>query len=264
MTDNLFYVTLLAMAVTIKTPEEIEIMARGGEILMRAIQKMVVAARVGATPKELDAIAERIIRDEGAKPAFLGYQPHGAVRLYSATICASVNDVIVHGLPTHYALHSGDVLKIDVGVLYKGFHTDGAVTVGIGEINTEATRLIEATKKALILGIRSARIGNKIGDIGHAIGKYIHEKGFSVVEGLTGHGIGRELHEDPSIFNDARAGSGIIIKEGMVFAIEPMTSAGGPKIYKLPDDSYATEDKSISAQFEHTVAITKNGPRILT
>jgi methionyl aminopeptidase len=250
--------------VTIKTPEEIEIMAQGGAILARAIQKTAAVVKVGVTLKELDKIAERAIRDEGAEPAFLGYQPHGAIRPYSATICASVNDVIVHGLPTHYALRSGDVLKIDAGVLYKNFYVDSAVTLGIGEINSEAKKLIEATKKALLLGIRQAKIGNKVGDIGAAIGRYIHEKGFSVVEGLTGHGIGRELHEDPSIFNDAQAGSSIAIKEGMVFAIEPMTSAGGPKIYKLPDDSYATEDKSISAQFEHTVAITKKGPRILT
>lgn len=250
--------------VTIKTPEEIEIMAEGGRILARAIQKAAAAVRVGVTLLELDKIAEKSIREDGAKPAFLGYQPHGAVRPYGATICASVNDVIVHGLPTHYALRSGDVLKIDAGVLYKGFYTDSAVTVGVGEINSEAKKLLEATKKALILGIRQAKIGNKVGDIGTAIYKYISEKGFVVVEGLTGHGIGQEIHEDPSIFNDAPAGSGITIKEGMVFAIEPMTSAGGPKIHKLPDDSYATVDKSISAQFEHTVAITKNGPRILT
>ncbi len=250
--------------VTIKTPEEIEIMAHAGGILALAIQKTAATAKIGATLKELNKIAENVIREEGAEPAFLGYQPHGAVRPYTATICASVNDVIVHGLPTHYALRPGDVLKIDCGVLYKNFYVDSAVTVAIGEVNSETKKLIEATKKALILGIRQAKIGNHIGDIGAAIGKYINEKGFSVVEGLTGHGIGGELHEDPSIFNDAQAGSGIAIKEGMVFAIEPMTSAGGARIYKLPDDSYATEDKSISAQFEHTVAITKNGPRILT
>lgn len=252
------------MAVTIKTPEEIKIMTEAGRILARAIARASAAAKVGVTLRELDKIAENSIKEDGAEPAFLGYQPYGAVRPYSATICASVNDVIVHGLPTNYPLRSGDVLKIDAGVILEGLYVDSAITMGVGEINTEAKKLIEATKKALILGIRQAKIGNHIGDIGNAIGKYINEKGFSIVEGLTGHGIGRELHEDPSIFNDAKAGSGIMIKEGMVFAIEPMTSAGGPRIHKLPDDSYAIIDKSISAQFEHTVAITSNGPLILT
>ncbi|MDO8584600.1 MAG: type I methionyl aminopeptidase [bacterium] len=250
--------------VTLKSKEEVAIMAVGGKMLAEVIRNVAAEAREGVSLKTLDALAEKLIRRAGALPAFLGYRPHGAGKPYPATICASVNDIIVHGIPTQYKLRSGDVLKLDFGLRHEGFCLDAAVTVAIGTITTEASRLIEATKKALLLGIKAAQPGKHLGDIGAAIATYVHGKKFGIAEGLTGHGIGHELHEDPSVYNFGKSGTGLELVPGLVIAIEPMTTAGSGKLVQLPDDSYATADSSISAHFEHTIAITEKGPIILT
>lgn len=250
--------------ITIKTSEEILLMAEGGRILREVLEEVKNAAGLGVRLKELDKLAEQLTKSAGALPAFLNYHPYGAKSPYPASICSSVNEIVVHGLPSEYKLRSGDVLKIDFGVKYKGYYTDSAVTIGIGKISDTAKKIIDATQKALNLGIKQVKIGNTLGDVGYAIQKYIESKGFKVVEGLTGHGIGRELHEDPTVWNFGKPGMGEKLKEGMVLAIEPMVSAGSDKIIQLKDDSYATEDGSISTHFEHTVAITKEGPMILT
>jgi methionyl aminopeptidase len=250
--------------VTLKTPQKIEIMARAGKILAEAILTTAGAVRPGVSLLELDKIAEKIIRKNGAEPAFLGYEPYGASAPYPATLCLSINEIIVHGLPNKYKLRPGDVLKIDGGVLLDGYYVDSAITLGVNGITPEAERLIGATKKALMAGIRQTRIGNTLGDIGNAISKVAAQYRIKMVEGLTGHGVGQELHEDPVVYNDGKPGTGMRLQEGMVLAIEPMASLGTAKIVKLGDDSYATEDGSLSAHFEHTVAITKEGPRILT
>ncbi len=250
--------------ITLKSKEEIALMAEGGAILRDVIRAVADEANEGVTLKDLDRLAEKLIRAKGATPAFLGYKPHGAGKAYPATICTSVNDVIVHGLPTERKLRSGDVLKLDFGLRLHGFCGDAALTVAIGNVTSEAEKLIAATKKALLLGIKAARPGNYLGDIGFAISHYVRSKGFSVAEGLTGHGIGRELHEDPSVYNFGKAGAGMELVPGLVIAIEPMIAAGRGKIVQLPDDSYTMEDGSLSAHFEHTIAITENGPVILT
>ena len=239
-------------------------MAEAGRILREVLQKTADAAGVGVALRYLDSFAEGMIRSAGAEPAFLGYKPYGAVRPYPATICSSVNDIVVHGLPTTYKLRNSDLLKIDLGVKLNGYYADAAVTVPIGQVTGEARKLIEATRKSLILGIKQMKPGNHLGDIGYAVDKYVRSRGFRAVQGLTGHGIGTALHEDPSVFNEGKAGSGIELRPGMVLAIEPMICAGSPKVVQLPDDSYATEDGSLSAHFEHTVAITETGPEILT
>jgi methionyl aminopeptidase len=250
--------------ITLKTPEEIEIMAEGGRILGEVLRELRAAARAGITTKELDALAYKLIIGAHAVPAFLNYRPHGATRGYPATLCASVNDGIVHGLPSKRALQEGDVLKLDLGLRYKGFCSDAAITVGIGKISREANNLIKATEVALAAGIKEVKIGKTLGDVGYAIETIAQKNGCSVAEGLTGHGIGKALHEDPYVFNFGERGKGDVLKNGMVIAIEPMFTIGAGAIRELPDDSYVTMDGSLAAHFEHTIAITEKGPRILT
>lgn len=250
--------------VTLKSKEEIAIMSVGGKMLREVMDKVAGMAKEGASLKSLDELAEKLIRSCGATPAFLGYRPHGAGNPYPASICASVNDIIVHAVPTHYKLRSGDVLKLDFGLRHKGFCLDAAVTVAVGGVSPETEKLIAATKKALLLGIKAAQPGNRLGDIGAAIATYVRGRKFDIAQGLTGHGIGRELHEDPSVYNFGKPGTGMELLPGLVIAIEPMTAAGNGKHVQLPDDSYATADSSTSAHFEHTVAITEHGPVILT
>ncbi len=250
--------------INLKTKAEIKIMAEGGKILAQVRDRLAREAKEGVILKELDNLAEKLIRSAGAIPAFLGYRPGGAEKSYPSSICASVNEVVVHGLPTKYKLKSGDILKIDLGVLYKSFYTDTAVTVGIGQISVQAEKLISVTKKALELAIENCQPGKTLGDIGFVINKYARSQGFKVIKGLTGHGIGKQLHEDPIVYNEGREKMGPKLVPGMVLAIEPMLSAGNPEVVQLEDESYATRDGSLSAQFEHTVAITENGPYILT
>jgi methionyl aminopeptidase len=249
---------------TLKTPEEIEIMAEGGRRLAEVIRELKQSVRAGMTTLELDTFAFALIKEAGAKPAFLHYRPYGAKKAYPFTLCASINDVVVHGQPSSYVIKDGDLVKLDLGLIYEKLYLDSAVTVGVGEVSSAAKKLIAVTEESLGAGIKEAKPGNTVGDIGAAIEKVITKKGFSVVEGLTGHGIGEALHEDPPIFNFGRKGRGMDLEVGMVIAIEPMVAIGRGAIVQRPDEGYGTADGSLSAHFEHTIAITEKGPRILT
>ena len=248
----------------IKSKEEIEAMAESGRILAEVMEKILKEVKTGIALKELDKLTEDLIRKAGAKPAFLNYKPEGAKRPYGASICASLNDVIVHGFPTKYKLKSGDVFKLDFGVLHKGFFTDAAITILIGEASAIARKLVEATKEALERAIRKCEPGNTLGDVGFEIENIAKRNGFKAVKGLTGHGIGRKLHEEPTIHNYGKKGEGMKLEPGMVLALEPMFTLGTDRIIQKKDESWATADGNLSAHFEHTVAITEDGPRILT
>jgi len=239
-------------------------MAEGGRRLAEVLRHLADAAREGVKTKALDRLAYQLIHKSGAKPAFLHYRPAGAVKAYPFTLCASLNAVVVHGQPSEYVLCEGDVLKLDLGLIYKGFNLDAAVTVGIGKIGKDAERLLKATKDALVAGIAEAMTGHTLGDIGSAIERVAKKNKCGIADGLTGHGIGRALHEDPTVFNFGTRGEGEELREGLVIAIEPMFTLGKSATEQLRDESYATVDGSLAAHFEHTVAITKNGPRILT
>ncbi len=248
----------------IKTEEQIKNIRIAGKILANVAEKIKEAIQEGISLKELDKLAKRLIEEAGAEPAFLGYQPYGAVKSYPASICASINEIVVHGIPNGYKLKSGDILSVDLGVTYRGFIADGAFTVGIEEISGQAKNLINTTRQALTIGIKECKSGKTLGDIGWAINNFVTSRGFKVIKGLSGHGVGIELHEDPPVFNEGQKNTGLRLKPGMVLALEPMVSAGDPYIVQLPDDSYATRDKSLAAHFEHTVLITEKEPEILT
>lgn len=249
---------------TIKTPAEVEIMAEAGQRLASVVEALRKEVRAGVTTIFLDKLAKKLIKESGAEPAFLGYRPAGSEKPYPFTICASLNDVVVHGLPSDYALKSSNILKLDLGLKYKGFYSDSAITVPVGAIGREAQKLIHVTREALNIGIAEARPGKMVGDIGCAIEKFVTKNGFSVVRSLTGHGIGRDLHEEPQVLNFGRKGEGEELVPGMVLAIEPMVAMGSGATKQLADDSFITADGSPSAHWEHTVAITEQGTRILT
>jgi methionyl aminopeptidase len=253
--------------ISIKSPAEIEIMTEGGKILAKILKELEKNVRPGITTKELDRLAESLILKSGGKCSFKGYKSKDGdtVRPYPACLCTSVNEEIVHAIPSDRVLKNGDILKLDIGMFYQGFHSDMAVTVPVGKVSFEAQRLIRVTKKALKMGIKKARIGNTFGDIGNAIQKYIESQGFNVVRELCGHGIGRELHEDPQILNYGERHTGEEIKEGMVFCLEPMVTMGDWHIKRGKDSySYETIDGSLSAHFEHMMAVTKKGCQVLT
>lgn len=245
--------------ITIKTDKEIEIMAEGGKILADVLAKVVEMAKPGIATIELDRAAEALILAQGAKPAFKGYEK------FPYSLCVSVNEIIVHGLPSNYKLKDGDIVGLDLGVLWKGYNTDMAVTVPVGEISFEGKRLLQVAKKSLKRGIKEAKAGNTIGDIGSVVQKYVKEQGYGLVRDLCGHGIGKKVHEDPKIPNYGKKGKGVELKEGMVICIEPMITMGDWRI-KKSDDGYglASRDGSLTAHFEHTIVIAKNGPRVLT
>jgi len=247
--------------ITIKSPEEIEILREGGEILASITEKLSKMVKPGITTKELNMAAESHIFKFGAKPAFKGYEG------FPATLCTSVNEEIVHAVPSARILKEGDILSLDLGILYKGFYTDMAITIPVDErkVSPEALRLIRVTKKSLKLGIKKARAGNTFGDIGNTIQRYVEGRGFSVVRELCGHGIGKKLHEDPQIPNYGKRRSGEEIKEGMVFCLEPMVTMGDWRLKRTKDGfGYQTVDGSLSAHFEHTIAVTKKGAEVLT
>ena len=245
--------------VNIKTKEEIQIIAEGGRILATVIKELEKMAKPGITTLELDRAAEALILSKGAKPAFKGYNG------FPYSLCASLNENVVHGYPSKYVLKEGDILKLDLGVLYKGYNTDMAMTVAIGKVSFEAKRLIDVTKKSLRLGIKKAKIGNTVGDIGNTIQRFVEDQGFGVVRELCGHGIGKNLHEDPKVPNYGKRQGGEKLMEGMVICIEPMVTMGSYDIRKSDDGyGYATRDNSLAAHFEHTITITAKGPRILT
>jgi methionyl aminopeptidase len=242
-----------------KAPAEIDRMARAGAVVADTLALIGERARPGITTQELDELADEYIRSRGGVPTFKGY------RGYPASICTSPNDMVVHGIPGLYALGEGDVLSVDVGVTLDGFVADSAYTFPIGEVSSEAERLLEGCQAALAAGIEQCRIGNRLSDISHAIQRVTEEHGYSVVRSLVGHGVGRSMHEEPQIPNFGEPGRGPLLSEGMTFAIEPMINAGGAEVVLHDDEwSISTSDQSLSAHFEHTVAITGEGPRILT
>ena len=245
--------------ISIKTPKEIAIMAEAGKILAKVIKQTAEMAKLGITTKELNKAAEDLIFKFGCKPAFKGYNG------FPTALCASVNNTIVHGVPCDYKLKQGDILSLDLGLKYKGYFSDMAITVPIGDVSPEAQRLMRITKKALKMGIKKARPGNTIGDIGNTIQRYVESQGFSIVKELCGHGIGKELHEDPEILNYGKRHKGEKIKQGMVFCFEPLVSAGNGKMKKGADKhSFETLDNSLSAHFEHMLVITETGNHVLT
>jgi methionyl aminopeptidase len=234
-------------------------MEEAGSILAKITAELIAQVAPGVTTAELDKLARRLIEDVGAKPAFLGYMD------YPAAICASLNKEIVHGIPSSRKLSSGDLLKIDIGIYHKGFYADQAVSVPIDEVSDEAKRLVLVTKEALRLGIDAAREENRLGDISWAVQKFVESQGFSVVRQYTGHGIGRKIHEPPQVPNFGKPGSGPRLRAGMTLAIEPMVNAGGWQTTTMDDGwTVVTEDGSLSAHFEHTIVITRDGPKILT
>jgi len=239
-------------------------MAEGGRLLAAVIRELEDFVRAGMTTKEVDAKARMLIESRGCRPAFLGYKPNGAKVAYPATLCASVNEGVVHGLPSDRRLEDGDLLKIDLGLIHEGWYLDSAVTVAIGETTPSRKRLMRTTREALLKGIAEARAGNTLGDIGYVIEQHAKKAGVSVVETLTGHGIGRSLHEDPYVMNTGRPGKGLRLEVGMVLAIEPMFAERSGRIKQMKDDSFVTADGSYAAHFEHTIAITPSGPKILT
>ncbi len=253
--------------IKLKSKEEIEIMKVGGARHAEILNELSKLVEPGVSTLILEEEARRLIREKGDKPAFLGYQPSGAKRPYPAALCVSINDEIVHGVPNEAEriLKQGDIVSLDLGLIHKGLITDAAITVPVGAIDDEAKELIRITKKALEAGIREAKGGNTVGDIGQAIMDEVKKTKFSLAEDLAGHGVGYNVHEDPFVPNIGRAGEGEKLVEGMVIAIEPMVNVGKVGI-KVASDGYTikTRDGSRSAHFEHTVAITKNGNIVLT
>jgi len=234
-------------------------MAAAGRILTRCLRMVTAKARAGVTTEELDSAAERFIRSQGAEPAFKGY------RGFPGSICASPNSMVVHGIPGPYALKRGDVVSIDVGVVKDGWVADAAITIPVGEVSPEAHGLLDVTKTALFAGVEKMRPGNRLGDVSSAIQRVVEIEGLSIIRTLVGHGIGREMHEDPQVPNFGDPGKGPLLEEGTVLAIEPMVNAGGALV-RMGDDGWAvySQDGSLAAHFEFTVAVTEGGPRILT
>ena len=242
-----------------KSAAEIERMRAANRLVADLLAELRAAVAPGITTAELDVLAEARIRAAGGIPAFKGY------RGYPATICASVNDQVIHGIPSHRALSDGDVLSIDVGVQLEGFYGDSAITVPIGRVSDEAARLLRVTEESLFEAIAEARVGKRVSDISHAVQRHVEAHGYSVVREFVGHGIGRSMHEEPQIPNYGEPGHGPRLAEGMVLAIEPMVNVGKPGVRVLEDGWTAvTKDGSLSAHFEHTVAVTASGPLVLT
>jgi len=245
--------------IIIKTTEEIKTIAEGGKILATVLNELEKIVKPGIATLELDRAAEALILKHGAKPAFKGFDG------FPYSLCVSLNENVVHGLPSSYVLKDGDLLKLDLGLIYKGFYADMATTVAVGKVSFEAKRLINVTKKSLRLGIKKAKVGNTIGDIGNTIQRFVEDQGFGVIRDLCGHGIGKGLHEDPKVPNFGNRGAAEKLVEGMVICIEPMVTAGDYNLRRSNDGyGYATKDNSLSAHFEHTIVITKRGPVILT
>jgi methionyl aminopeptidase len=242
-----------------KSPEELDKMAAAGAVLVATMNLLEGKIRPGVRTEELDATAERFIRSRGATPTFKGY------RGFPGSICASPNSMVVHGIPGRYSLKAGDVISIDIGVTLDGWVADAARTFAVGEVDPLTDNLLAATREALFAGVEQCRAGNRIGDVSHAIQQVAEGAGLSVVRSLVGHGVGRSMHEDPQVPNYGKPGKGPLLEEGMVLAIEPMTTAGRPAV-RIAGDGWAifSQDDSPAAHFEFTVAITADGPRILT
>jgi methionyl aminopeptidase len=248
----------------LKTREEIAIMDRANRVVLEILEIMRSMVKPGATTAQLNAVAEDELAKRGAKSPFKGYSPMN-LPPYPAVVCASVNDVIVHGIPNRAKLQEGDIIGLDFGSILDGFVGDGAITVPVGNVSTGAGDLVRTTKECLDLAIEEMRPGRRLGDIGAAVQEHAESRGFHVIRNFVGHGIGRKMHEEPQVYNYGKRGRGLELREGMVLAIEPMLSAGGPGIRTLDDGwTVVTSDRSLSAHFEHTIAITTEGPRVLT
>lgn len=242
-----------------KSPEEVAKMRAANALVAGVLGELREAVKPGVTAQELDAVAEMRVREAGAVPAFKGY--HG----YPATLCVSINDAVVHGIPSPRKLVEGDIVSLDMGVVLDGYYGDSALTVGVGTISDEAAELLDVTRDALHLAIDCARVGRRVSDLGYAVQTHVESRGYSVVREFVGHGIGTQLHEEPQIPNYGKPGRGPYLKEGMVLAIEPMVNAGRAAVRVLDDGWTAvTVDGSLSAHFEHSVAVSKDGPVILS
>jgi methionyl aminopeptidase len=242
-----------------KSPAEIEKMARAGAILAQTMDAIEARVAPGVSTGELDALAERLIRSRGAIPTFKGY------RGFPGSICASPNAMIVHGIPGPYKLKDGDTISIDIGVTFEGWVADAARTFAVGQLEPQVAKLLEVTERSLYVGVEQCRAGNRMGDLSSAIQRTVEQEGFSIVRSLVGHGVGRSMHEDPQVPNYGKPGKGVVLGEGMVLAVEPMTTAGRPGV-RVGGDGWAifSQDGSAAAHFEFTVAITAAGPRVLT
>ncbi|MEU2675822.1 type I methionyl aminopeptidase [Streptomyces sp. NPDC007107] len=252
--------------VQLKTDSSIEAMRETGRVVAQLLTAVREAAAVGVSLLELDEVARGVLRDAGAGSPFLNYRPHFAPTPFPAVICASVNDAIVHGIPTAYRLRDGDLVSIDAGAILDGWAGDSAISFIVGRARPADTRLVDTAYAALDAGIAAAVVGNRIGDIAHAIGTVCRDAGYGIPEGFGGHGIGRQMHEDPGVPNEGRPGRGMPLRHGLVLAIEPMLIAGGGDVFHPDRDGWTlrTDDGSRAAHAEHTVAITDSGPRILT
>lgn len=253
--------------IQLKTPQEIEVMAEGGKILKEILQNLAQAVRPGVTTEEIDKLARELVLSWAKKmpeakisSSFCGY------RGFPGFVCISVNEEVVHGIPSpKKVLAEGDIVGLDFGIVYRGFHTDSAITVPVGKISKEAEKLLRVTKESLELGIQEVLVGNTVGDIGYAVQKYAEKNGFGIVKELVGHGVGKKLHEEPYVPNYGKKGEGEPLREGVVIAIEPMVTAGKPAVELAKDNwTYRTKDHRLAAHFEHTIAVTKEGPRVLT
>lgn len=245
--------------ISTKSPREIELMRTAGEIVALAHQAVAKALKPGITTRQIDQIVEKVILDHQAIPSFKGYGG------FPAATCTSINETLVHGIPNDTALKEGDIISVDIGANYKGYHGDSAWTYAIGQVSPDALKLMDVCEKSLYEGLRLVKPGIHLSDVSHAIGEYVYSHGFSVPFEYTGHGIGSKLHEDPAIPNYGPAGSGPLLKEGMCLAIEPMVHAGKPQTRVLADEwTVKTKDGSLAAHYEHTIVVTKSGYEILT
>lgn len=249
--------------ISLKSAREIEIMRRANVIVAEVLEELKERVAPGVTTLELDALAEELTLKKNAIPAFKGYNVAG--RIYPCCLCASINDEIVHGIPSKRALREGDIIGLDYGVIYEGYYGDSAVTVGVGRVSEEAQRLMDVTKQSLYKGIEQLYDGKRLGDLGSVVQRIAESAGFSVVRAFVGHGIGKKLHEEPPVPNYGEPDRGLRLKEGMVLAIEPMVNAGSYEV-EMKEDGWTavTKDGSLAAHFEHSVAITRNGPYILS
>jgi methionyl aminopeptidase len=249
--------------ISLKSAREIEVMRRANVIVAEVLQALKEKVAPGVTTLELDAVAEELTLKKKAIPAFKGYSVAG--RIYPRCLCASVNEEIVHGIPSNRALREGDIIGLDYGVIYEGFYGDSAITVGVGQVSEAAQRLMQVTEESLRRGIAELYEGKRLGDLGAAVQHVAESAGYSVVRAFVGHGIGKKLHEEPAVPNYGEPDRGLRLKEGMVLAIEPMVNAGGFEV-EIKEDGWTavTKDGSLAAHFEHSVAITKNGPYILS
>ena len=246
--------------ISIKSPREIELMEMAGKIVARVHKKMAEIIKPGISTLEINRIAEQVIRENGATPSFKNYQG------FPCAVCTSVNDMLVHGIPDHTILKDGDIITVDVGACYKGYHGDSGWTYKVGNVtDPKVLKLLEVTEQALYIGLEQVKPGNHVGDISQAIQTYVESFGFGLPADYTGHGIGRSVHEDPYVPNVGKAGTMALLKKGMCIAVEPMVFMGSPKCYTLPDGwGVKSYDHSWAAHYEHTVAITEDGCRILT